>query len=244
MYRTPLILSVAQLACVVAAMASVFGLGAWLALGLAVRGPEVRVPDVVGWALNEATAELEELGIAVEVDDIRLAHQELPANTVLKQDPGAGTPLKRMRTIRLMLASGPVQQTLPTMVGDYATRARIALEQQGMSVDYVAIVHSYEMESDRVIAQEPNPAELAPGTTVPLRLLKSLGAPPAIYVMVDLIGRPLMEVQSFLEARGFEVGSVRSRRLPTLNPGTVVGQSPAAGYQVAAGAEIDLQVSR
>ena len=240
----PTLVAVAKAAAALTVCAVLFATGGWLALEFSVRGSEVRVPEVVGLPIDEARAALEELGIEVEIDSSRLPAPEFPADAVAQQDPGPGTPLKRMRRVHLLLASGPVEVELPTMIGDFAPRARIALEQQDISVEYEAVVHSSEVDRDRIIAQEPHPAELPAGAPQSIRLLRSLGSAVPVYVMVDLIGRSQTDVEGWLAGVGLRLGQVRTRRFPSVPPGTVVWQSPAPGFQVTAGAEIDLEVSR
>ena len=219
-------------------------LGGWLSVWLAVDGGEVRVPDLRGVPGEEAERLLGQLGIRAIISGDRIPGPNLEPDTVAKQDPGPGTPLKRMRAVRLMLAEGSVSRQFEAMTGDYATRARIALEQRGIEVEYEASVHSDEMERELIIAQEPSRLELAPGQTAPVRLLRSLGPRAEAYVMVDLFGRSESEVLGFIERHGFRIGRVRQRRYPTVPSGTVVNHSPAPGFRVLAGAEIDLEVSR
>jgi serine/threonine-protein kinase len=240
----PTLVAVAKAAAALSACAVLFAVGAWIALQFAVSGDEVRVPEVIGLPVDDARSLLEDLGIDVEIDPTRLPAPDLPADAVAQQDPGAGTPLKRMRRVHLMLAAGPADRELPTMVGDFAPRARIALEQQDIAVEYEAVVHSAEVDRDRIIAQEPHPAELPSGAAQTIRLLRSLGRRAPVYVMVDLIGRSQADVEAWISGVGFRLGHVRARRFPSVPPGTVVWQSPAPGFQVTAGAEIDLEVSR
>jgi len=153
--------------------------------------------------------------------------------------------LKRIRTVRLMLSTGPRERVLPTMVGDSRSRALIALEQQGFEVDYVAVAPSTEVPRDTIIAQEPDPAELPIGQTAPLRLLASLGPPVRYYVMVDLIGREVAVVRPYLEGLGFRVAEGPNRRvIANVPPGTIVMQTPSVGFRIAQGGEIVLEVSR
>jgi serine/threonine-protein kinase len=234
-----------QYAAVLAVSGLLFAFGGWLAVRLAVSGPETRVPDVRGLSAEAARQQLEAAGMSPVVEPERLVDETLPANHVVRQVPSPGTPLKRIRTVTLMLSTGPRERTLPTMVGDSRSRALIALEQQGFEVDYVAVAPSTEVARDTIIAQEPDPAELPPGVTAPLRLLASLGPPVRYYVMVDLIGREAAAVRPYLEGLGFRVAEGPNRRvIANVPPGTIVMQTPSAGFRVAEGGEIVLQVSR
>ncbi len=234
-----------QLALVVGLSGVLFLVGGWLAVRASVRGSTDPVPEVRGLSVSEARDRLEALGMIAEIDDDVLPVETMPANHVARQDPGPGTPVKRMRVVRLLLASGPRVLRLPTVVGDSRSRAVIALQQENFVIDYVAVAPSWEVERDRIIAQEPDPAELAPGATAPLRLLTSLGPPPVAYVMVNLVGRSVADVRPYLESLGFRVSEGPNRRvMQNVAPGTVVDQSPQPGFRISAGQEIILQVSR
>ena len=223
---------VGRLVLVAAVAVVAFVFFGWLAVRVAVSGSADPAPDLIGMSGRDALERLHELDMEAEIDPIRLPVESLEAGAVARQDPGPGTPLKRMRTVRLM-------------VGDSRNLALIALQQQNFEVDYVAGVHSSEVPRDTIIAQEPTPAELPPGATAPLRLLTSLGSPPRTYVMVDLIGRQVDAVRPYLEARGFRVTEGPNRRaIANVPPGVIVGQRPDAGFRVMHGAEITLQVSR
>lgn len=225
--------------------ALVFVFAGWLAVRVAVSGPRDEVPDLTGLEPVAARQRLESLGMTAQVDEERLPREDLPAGRVARQIPGPGTPLKRVRVVRLMLASGPRQRELPDMAGESRSRAIIALQQQEFEVDYEATAPSWEVPGGRIIGQEPQPEELEPGRAAPLRLLTSLGAPPRDYVMVDLGGRPAEQIRPWLESLGFRVTEGANRRvLADVPPGTIVGQQPFAGHKIAEGSEIVLQVSR
>lgn len=234
-----------QLAVALGVAGLLFLFAGWLAVRIAVGGPRDEVPDLAGLPVEEARARLQEHGMEAEIDPIRLPREDLAADTVARQIPGAGTPVKRMRVVQLMLAAGPRQRATPTMVGESRQRALIALQQQEFQVDFVAVAPSWGIERDRIIAQEPNPAELAPGESAPLRLLTSLGPPTRHFVMVDLVGRSVRDIRPWLERIGFRVAEGVNRRVvANVPPGTIIGQSPPAGSKIAQGGQIDLQVSR
>ncbi len=58
-----------------------------------------------------------------------------------------------------------------------------------------------------------------------------------------LIGLPVADAQTLIEAQGFVIGPITSQENSTEPPGKVVGQNPPAGSQAAAGSAISLTVS-
>ncbi|HET8646791.1 MAG TPA: PASTA domain-containing protein, partial [Vicinamibacteria bacterium] len=75
-------------------------------------------------------------------------------------------------------------------------------------------------------------------------LLVSLGPAYAEYVMPDLIGRRGVEVLDALRSAGLKVTNVSYRSYPGVAPGTVIRQSPPAGYRVSRHSSVTLEVSR
>jgi beta-lactam-binding protein with PASTA domain len=238
--------SLGRLAFVLMLSAVMFVAGGWLMAKYAVSGAVELVPDIVGIDRAAAVAMLEASGMELEIDEDRLQVDRIPADHVVRQEPPAGTPVKRMRVVRVMLSTGPLVRSVPDLVGDSRQRALIALEQQGVTVDYVASAPSYEVARDTIIAQSPEPEIVAAGQVDrPLRLLTSLGAPAQYYVMPNLVTLPVAQVRNGIEALGFRVNEGPNRRVHSnIPPGTIVRQSPQPGFRIAAGAEIVLQVSR
>lgn len=238
--------SFGRLAFILAVSAFTFVAGALLATKSAVSGPADRVPNIIGASSEEATAVLAAAGMTLEVDADRLQVDSVPADHVARQDPAAGTHVKRMRAVRVMLSTGPLVRSVLSLVGDSRQRALIALEQQGIAVDYVASAPSFEVRRDTIIAQSPEPdAMTGEQSSRPLRLLVSLGEPATYYVMPNLVTGSVREIRTRIEAFGFRVTEGSNRRVhASVPPGTIVAQSPQPGFRIAAGGEIVLQVSR
>ena len=77
-----------------------------------------------------------------------------------------------------------------------------------------------------------------------MRLLVNRGERDRTYVMPDLIGVAAEAAAEVLRARGFRVTVVGDHPYPGLPAGTVLRQSPQAGFQIAPGEAISLEVSR
>jgi len=64
------------------------------------------------------------------------------------------------------------------------------------------------------------------------------------YVMPDLIGVNGDRASEILRQRGFRVAVVGTTPYPGIAAGVVIRQSPQAGFQIAPGEPISLEVSR
>ncbi len=77
-----------------------------------------------------------------------------------------------------------------------------------------------------------------------MSLLVNRGERGATYLMPDLIGVNGDRAADVLRSKGFRVAVVGRQPYPGVPAGVVLRQSPLAGFQVAPGEPISLEVSR
>jgi beta-lactam-binding protein with PASTA domain len=97
------------------------------------------------------------------------------------------------------------------------------------------------MDSPGVIVAQDPPAT---SQSAQVALLINRGEAAMTYVMPDLIGTAGTRVADLLRRRLFRVTILGEVPYPGLPPGTVVRQTPQAGFQIAPGDPITLEVSR
>jgi len=217
-----------------------FGLFAVAGLQVALRFREVAVPDVSGRTVEEATTALADAGLAVRVEPLSRIHQTIPAGHVAAQDPAPGLPTRSGRNVKVWLSSGSSAGAVPTLIGQSERGARARLEEGALGLRAVAEIRSRGYPSGAVVAQEPPP--FGAGDTV--GVLINRGERGATYVMPDLIGVYGASAAEVFRARGFRVTVVGDHPYPGIEPGIVLRQSPRAGFQIAHGEAISLEVSR
>ena len=238
-------MSILKLGLAVAVLGVLFVVGGYLGVQWALSAEEFDVPDVEGMGLAEATSLLAAQGLIVEVEEQALTDNVIPEGAVLRQNPLAGTAIKRRRGIRLTLSSGLPRRELPMVVGNALQRAQIALQQKNIDVEYVARVFSTEFAKDRVIGQQPSSTGLPEGSSVPVRLLVSLGAPPRKYVMPDLAYLDANLIVPQLERMGFNVQRFPSAsRAAGRPPTTIISTDPSQGFPVEQGDVIRLYLNQ
>jgi serine/threonine-protein kinase len=211
-----------------------------IAMRVAVRALEVRVPELVGKPLDEARTAASDLGFVVREDETRRPDAKIPAGHVLGQEPAAGSNARRQRTLRLWVSSGPRVVVAPKLIGESERAAQIRLTQDGVTAAMVAEIRDRDYPPGVVIAQDP-PAETR---TSEVRLLVNRGEDRASYVMPDLIGVNGQRAADVLRSKGFRVSIVAQQAAPGLPPGVIIRQVPAGGYQVHPGDAISLEVSQ
>lgn len=209
-------------------------------MGVAVRARNVNVPNLAGQSVAQAEATLASLGLTANLEPVRRPDLAVPANHVLTQEPGAGTTLRRGRSVRLRISDGATLPPTPELVGLSEIDAKARLNYAGITLTSVAEIQSGDLNADRVVAQDP-PARSMNRSAAMLVNRAALGT---TYVMPDLIGTPERRVTELLRARGFRVAVVGYAAYPGLPGGVVIRQTPQAGFQIPPGETISLEVSR
>lgn len=210
------------------------------AVRVALKAREVQVPDLTNRTANEASSVAADLGLAVRLDDTRRPDPKVPAGRVLAQDPPPGTTSRQQRSVRVWLSAGPRAAIVPSLTGESERTAQLRLSQNGLQVAAVSEIRSESFASDVVVAQEPPPNTA--GTQVALLVNRSEQS--ANYLMPDLIGVSGERAATFLRGHGFRVAVVASTPYPGVAPGIVLRQNPQAGFQIAPGEPISIEVSR
>jgi serine/threonine-protein kinase len=232
--------SAGKLLLLLGALAATYVLFAAAAMRVALRARDVQVPDFTNRTANEATAIASDLGLAIRLDETRRADPKIPAGRVLAQDPPPGTASRQQRSVRVWLSAGPKAATVPSLVGETERSAEVRLGQDGLSVASVSEIRSSAFPTDVVVAQDPQPN--APGTAVSLLVNRTAQA--TNYVMPDLIGVNGERAAAFLRDQGFRVAVVGSAPYQGVPPGVVLHQNPQAGFEIAPGEPISIEVSR
>jgi serine/threonine-protein kinase len=236
----PQVVRVGKWLLLVGGLVATFFVFAAIAMRVAVRALEVRVPPLIGQPVEQARGVASDLGLVVRVDEIRRPDAKIPVGHVLGQDPPAGTSARRQRTVRLWVSAGPRIVVAPKLVGESDRAAQITLTQDGVTAASISEIRDRFYPADVVIAQDP-----PPGTrTSEVRLLVNRGEDRVSYVMPDLIGVNADRAADILRAKGFRVSIGSQQAAPGLPPGVVIRQTPAGGYQVHPGDSISLEVSR
>jgi serine/threonine-protein kinase len=123
---------------------------------------KVAVPNVVGEDQNTAENKLQALGLNPELKTVRSTK---PANTVVSQQPVAGTSVKPNSTVVLDVSGGGT--TVQSVVGDPVATAKSILQGQGFQVNEVEQPGPTTAAVGTVYAQNPQGGALAtPGSTI------------------------------------------------------------------------------
>jgi beta-lactam-binding protein with PASTA domain len=194
------------------------------AMRMALRAREVQVPNLINQPVSEATSIAGDRGLTIRVDESRRLDPKVPAGHVLAQEPPAGTTARQQRSIKVWLSAGARPSTIPVLTGETERAAGLRLEQDGLELATVSEIRSSAFPYDIVVSQDPGGN--AAGTRVALLVVSGDRA------------------SDLLRARGFRVAIVGSTPYPGVTPGIVLRQSPQAGFRIAPGEAISIEVSR
>jgi serine/threonine-protein kinase len=207
---------------------------------IALKTREVVVPTLAGKPLNEATILLADAGLKLKVEEVRRVDAKIPAGQIIAQDPQAGASSRRERSVKVWVSSGPRSTVVPALLGESERTAQMRLQQEGVELSGTSEIKSGDYQPDAIVAQTP-PAK---SNAARVALLVNRGERGATYVMPDLIGVNGDRAADLLRVRAFRVAVVGDHPYPGVPAGVVLRQSPQAGFQIAPGEPISLEVSR
>jgi eukaryotic-like serine/threonine-protein kinase len=207
---------------------------------LALKTRDVVVPPLGGKSVAEASAALAAAGLNLRVEDNKRSDTTLPAGQIVSQDPQAGVKTRRERSVKVWVSAGPRAATVPTLLGESERAAEVRARQEGLQVASVAEVRSTDYTPDTIIAQTPPPKTSGARVALLVNRRESSGS----FVMPDLIGVNGDRAADLLRARGFRVAVVGDHPYPGVPAGVVLRQNPQAGFQIAPGEPISIEVSR
>jgi beta-lactam-binding protein with PASTA domain len=229
-----------KLFLLVGALVLTYVLFAAAAMRIALRARDVAVPALTGKTVNEASAVLSQAGLNLKVEEGRRFDPKIPAGQILTQEPQAGNRLRRERGVKVWVSAGPRSNLVPNLTSESERTAQLRVQQEGLELAGMAEIRSADYPTDAVVAQTPAPN--SQGNRVSLLVNRPQRG--VTYVMPDLIGVNGDRAAELLRSHGFRVAVVGDTPYPGVPAGIVLRQNPQAGFQIAPGEPISIEVSR
>jgi beta-lactam-binding protein with PASTA domain len=196
-------------------------------------GPrDVRVPEVVGRPLSEATASLEGAGLFA---DVRSASgRTIPSVLVGRQDPVPGRTLRVGSRVTLTASSDVL---VPNVVGLTEARAMGAITAGGLRQGSVARVPAGDREPAGVVRTQ------TPGAGSRVRLDSAVDVVLTVEAKVPrLAAMTEPQARTVIERMGLVVGEVTYREMPGYFREGVVDQAPPPDNPVRRGTRVNFTV--
>lgn len=243
------------------AMLAVALISAFISMRLAIHGREVEVPNLAGLTLPEASQKAGAEGLSLNVEN-RFYSANVAPGHILAQSPAPGVTVRREWTVRVTESLGPQEVSVPNLIGQTERPASILVHRLSLDLGTVAQLPATG-ESGLVLAQTPTPN--ASGIDRP-RVSVLLSAPEdpssTAFVMPSLTGLTLTAAAARAAAAGLHIASLEDVTPPSpttpntpaiapaatppvisVTPGTVVDQTPLAGYRVIKGDAVHIKLT-
>lgn len=224
-----------SIAALVALLAVVGGAAGFFLL----RTPTHTLADYASMSAPVARAELESKGFNV-VDDGTYS-ETVESNTVISQDPVAGTSLAEGKTVTLTVSLGPPPVPVPTdLPGKTIDQASSALTAASLKLGVVTDAFDETVAKGIVLSLADGiTPEMPKGSAIDL----VVSAGPKPRTIPEIAGKPISEVTPQLDALGLKVTRV-DEYSDTVPENIVISSSPAAGQTAAKGSAVTVTVSR
>ena len=199
----------------------------------------ITVPSVVG--SSQAAAEATITASALSVGTITTANSStVAAGNVINQTPAAGANVSEGTAVDLLVSTGPVIVTVPSVEGSSQATAESAITAAGLSVGNVTTTSSDTVAAGNVISQTPAGGSNAEeGTSVDL--VVSTG--PALIAVPSVTGVSQATAEAAITSAGLTVGNITTASSTSVAAGNVISQTPTGGSSVTAGTSVDLVIS-
>ena len=197
------------------------------------------VPELLGWDIADAEAELQRLGIRYTI--VERVSEATEEGLVLAQSVKAGEVIDKDRSVTLTVGKGAAKVEVPNVTGYTEHIGELTLRNAGFVVKREE-EYDPEVPAGQIISQYPLSGEEADSGSEVL-IVVSLGKEAQEISMPQLIGSSLDEAREAISDAGLVVESIDYASSYEYNSGIVIAQSVDAETKVMTGSGITITVS-
>lgn len=201
---------------------------------------EVTIPTLVGKSKAAAEAELQLLGLTLEVQSTESSAE--PVDTILRSVPEVGAVVKKNTSVAVVLSAGEVKLFVPSITGGTQEAANTILMNNGLILGEVKEEFSETIPLGEIISQDP-----LVNTSVPqgsaVNIVISKGPEVTISKVSALVGKTEREAQALLESVKLQIGTVT--KVPTGEEalvGRIASQNIPADTELKQDSKINIEV--
>ena len=184
---------------IAALLALILGVAAWyIAAG---PGAKVVVPSLAGATLKQATKELSDLGLAINVKSEEFS-EEIPQGKIISSKPAGGGRIAPSGTVEVFISKGPERFDVPDLTGLDQASAEKALTSNSLTLGDSTSEFSSQVPAGFVVRSNP-----AAGASVKRNTLVSLVISKGIQQVsiADYKGKVSDQALNELSDAGFDV---------------------------------------
>lgn len=199
-------------------------------------GKKVIIPNIIGMTIEDATKELEKVGLKLTISGIVESDKE--ENTILETNPVVNTEAKSGDIISVKVSGGVGKIKVPDLRDYEINYIKDLLTQKGLnwSIDEE---YSENIKSGYLIDQYPErDTEVEKGSTIQLTVSK--GPEVKLVTVSNYIGENVDKAKSDLEGLGLVVALQEQETDRESEDGIVINQSLVNGNKVSEGTKIIL----
>lgn len=235
------------IAVIVVAAIIVFGAGIF-ALGSAMGwfggdSEDIPVPDLKGKTVEEAQAELEELGLVLqEGEQVYSPDQE--EGKITSQMPSEGTVVTKGQTITVNVSKGKKDGVVPSILDKDYKEAEAYLAEFGFQLGEIKTVNSPKPKGI-ILSQTPGAGQkAASGTRIDIEI--SDGAGKETTKVPNLTGKTKEQADAAIAAAGLVVDfdNITYEENDLAPANTVIAQYPVADTEVEVGSKVSYRLTK
>ena len=195
------------------------------------RVASTKTPNLIGLDLDTATSAILSVGLVKGQITEKLSRSK--PSTVIGQNPEPEALIEKGSPVDLVVAK-PEEVATPNLIGRPESEVEKTLAGSGLVLGVVSYSVSRQSPG-MVLGQDPKPnLEVPVGTPVDVNISKS-----RTVKVPDLTGKAESDAMQLLREAGLSRGR-RTTRSSTREEGTVIGQTPEPGRDVATGTSVDV----
>lgn len=137
------------------------GVCAFLVFQNAFYVPDTVVPSVIGNSLEVAQEKLYNAGLQIKVSDEEF-NDKIAQNSIIKQDPIAGSKVKEHREVYVVVSKGGKFFTIniPDLRNKELKEATAIIEEYNLTLGKITYTYHFTIPKDKVITQMPEPGDI------------------------------------------------------------------------------------
>lgn len=203
----------------------VFFLVGYSCMSILYQPKTVETPVLIGKTIQEAMRITAPKNLSIRLLDEK-EDSELPAGTIISQNPVACCPIKANQSIIVVVSKKTVRKT-PNLIGKQLDNITQDLKNTDFQCRYYEVAGT--QPSGTCIAQDPSPGAIATDSVVTIYLCNGQTEP---YLFPDFRNKSVQTVQNFLTGTPATIDILHTHEQPddhTCSACIVIEQRPRAG---------------